>query len=97
MPGTYDKEDQMIELKQELDTADDNLKAEYAAHGATMKQLHAAEERMARIASVMRRNLTPANKVKAVIRILDTANAGAVPRRNDVGTSPLLAVPGSGD
>ena len=27
----------------------------------------------------------------------DPANAGAVPRRNDVGTSPLLAVSESGD
>ena len=36
-------------------------------------------------------------ELEAEVARLSTLNAGAVPRRNDVGTSPLLAVSESGD
>ena len=49
MPATYDSDDMVLELKQELATAEDNLKAEFAAHGKTLERLHRTEERLSRI------------------------------------------------
>jgi hypothetical protein len=53
MPETYDREDMLLELKQELATAEDNLKAEFAAHGKTLERLHRTEERLASIEAKM--------------------------------------------
>lgn len=49
MPVTYYREDMVLELKQELATAEDDLKAEFAAHGKTLERLHRTEERLSRI------------------------------------------------
>jgi hypothetical protein len=86
MPATYDHEDQVLELKQELATAEDNLKAEFAAHGKTLERMHATEERMARIEAKMKAfaedmdsDPWPLPNLAAEIRAMladDTANKG---------------------
>jgi hypothetical protein len=47
MPATYDSEDKLLELKKELSVTEDALKAEFAAHGKTLAQLHLTEARLA--------------------------------------------------
>ena len=86
MPVTYYREDMVLELKQALAAAEDNLKAEFAAHGKTLERLHRTEERLSRAVAALAR---------AAARKKGSGRKGLTQRRRDAenttGERPLPA------
>jgi len=76
MPMTYDKKDTVLELKQELRTAEDNLIAEFAAHGKTLARMHRTEELYQELLHAVARKFSGESRHETALRyIRDTESA----------------------